>query len=60
MTKKQFQKKIETARKTGSTYLGDGCTLHYLGDGWSIRHKDGNTVATCTHNPEEHFDFMID
>lgn len=59
MTKSQLLKKIDIARRSGSVYIGDGCTLYFHGDGWSIEYKDGNTVDTCTHSPERYFDYLI-
>ena len=60
MTKKQLATKLNAARRTCAADIGDGCTLYYHGDGWSIEHKTGNTIATCTHSPEKYFDFLLD
>ena len=59
MTAKQFQKKIEIVRKTGSAKVGTD-TLYYHGDSWSLEDHTGQTIDTCTHSPERYFDYMVD
>lgn len=59
MTKKQLAAKIKAARKYGKANLDD-CVLLYFGDYWSLRTFDKQTIDTCTHNPEEHFDYLVD
>ena len=54
MTMRQYQRKIEIARKCGSADLGDGATLYYQhpdypgvpGHTWSLVHEDGNVIDT--------------
>lgn len=59
LTARQFQKKIEIARKTGRAELPDGCALLFFGysggleQGFSIRNKDGGTIVS-TYHPERY------
>jgi hypothetical protein len=48
MTAKQFQKKAEIARKTGSAYIENGCILYFDGYGeFTAKDPEGNTITTA-------------
>lgn len=46
MTKKQFQKKIDIARKYGMAKLEDDLLIFH-GNDWAVCDKDNNTVVTA-------------
>lgn len=63
MTRAQFQKKVEVAKKTGNAKLPNGCTLYFHGywcgisQGFTIEAHDGNVIV-FTYDPMREADLF--
>lgn len=64
MTRKQYQKKIDVAKRCGEAIIDKVTILHFSGrsfvhgEEWSLRHINGNVIDT-SYDPMK-FDYICD